>query len=189
MKIKLSLILIVFCSLTSQAQKTVDKIKPADDKILIAAQQRILKKQIVVDDLDSQAKNVPLAASRIFARTKLAEWLWKNGKDETGRAESLAVRAVEELYEKKVEIPNWIFLTRDLFALLEINARDAAKKLRAKYKIEDQEDLSNATSLLDKEGGDKIVASKIKKALAGKMIWTASVICSVNCATANRRSF
>ncbi len=167
MKLKLLLILIVFCAITSPAQKAADKAKVPDDKILIAAQQRILKKQIIADDFDNQSKNVPLAAARIFARLKIVEWLWKDGKDDTGRAESLAVRAVEEVYEKKDEIPNSIFYSADLFALLELNAKDAAKKLRAKYKIEEKEDLSNATSLLDKPGGDKIVADKIKIALAG----------------------
>ncbi|HXG85686.1 MAG TPA: hypothetical protein VNI84_16810 [Pyrinomonadaceae bacterium] len=158
MKLKLSLILIVFCTLTAQAQKV-------DDKAKIAAQQKILKKQIIVDDLDSQAKNVPLAAARIFARLKIAEWLWKDGKDDTNRAESLAVRALEELYEKKDEIPNSIFLSAPLFTMLELNAKDTAKKLKAQYKIEAREDLSNALSLLNKEGGDKILAAKIKQHL------------------------
>ncbi|HLM61363.1 MAG TPA: hypothetical protein VK308_11205 [Pyrinomonadaceae bacterium] len=158
MNLKLSLILIVFCALASQAQKV-------DDKARIAAQQIILKKQIVVDDLDSQAKNVPLAAARIFARLKIVEWLWKDGKDDTGRAESIAVKAIEELYEKKNEIPNSIHLSAPLFAMLELNAKDSAKKLKAKYKIEAQEDLSNASYLLNKEGGDKILAAKIKQHL------------------------
>ncbi len=159
MKLKLSFVLIVFCSLNCLAQKS-------DEKAKIAAQQIILKKQILVDELDSQAKNVPVAAVRIFVRTKLAEWLWKDGKDETGRAEPIAIRAVEELYEKKNEVPNPFFLSSDLFALLELNAKDIAKKLRAKYNVKGEEDLSNVSSLLYKEGGDKIVAAKIKKALA-----------------------
>lgn len=158
MNLKLSLILIVFCALASQAQKV-------DDKARIAAQQIILKKQIVVDDLDGQAKNVPLTAARIFARLKIAEWLWKEGKDDTGRAESIAVKAIEELYEKKNEIPNSIHLSAPLLALLELNAKDTAEKLKAKYKIEAKEDLSNADSLLAKEGGDKILAAKIKQHL------------------------
>lgn len=158
MNLKLSLILIVFCALASQAQKV-------DDKARIAAQEIILKKQIVVDDLDNQAKSVPLAAARIFARLKIAEWLWKDGKDETGRAESIAVKAIEELYEKKNEIPNSIDLSASLLSLLELNAKDAAKKLKAKYEIEGREDLWNAGDLLSKEGGDKILAAKIKQNL------------------------
>lgn len=155
---KLSLIVIVFCALASQAQKV-------DDKARIATQQRIIKKQILVDDLDNQTKNVPLAAARIFARLKIAEWLWKNGKDDTGRAESIAVKAAEELYEKKDEVPNSFHLSAPLLALLELNAKDAAKKLKAKYKIEGREDLSNANELLSKEGGDRILAVKIKQLL------------------------
>lgn len=168
MKFALPLVLVLLCGSVCSAQTPAEKIKTSDEKAVIAARQRILKKQILVDDLDNQAKNVPLAAARIFARTKLAQWLWKNGADETGRAESIAVRAVEELYEKKDEIPNSIFLSSDLFGLLELNAKDAAKKLRAKYNIEAAEDLSNASSLLFKEGGAKILAAKIKKSLASE---------------------
>lgn len=158
MNLKLSLVLIVFCALASHAQKV-------DDKARIAAQQIILKKQVVVDDLDNQAKSVPLAAARIFARLKIAEWLWKDGKDDTGRAESIAVKAVEELYEKKNEIPNSDHLSTPLLTMLELNAKDAAKKLKAKYEIEAQEDLWNAGDLLSKKGGDKILAAKIKQNL------------------------
>jgi hypothetical protein len=165
MKLNLSLILLTICTVSVHAQTPADKTKTGDEKVLIAAQQKILKKQIIVDDLDSQAKNVPLAAARIFARLKIAEWLWKAGKDDTGRAESLAVRAVEELYEKKIEIPNSIHLSAPLFALLELNAKETAIKLKAKYKIEAREDLSNAISLLNKAGGDKILAAKIKQHL------------------------
>ncbi len=158
MNLKLSLILIIFCALTSQAQEV-------DDKARITAQEIILKKQIIVDDLDNQAKNVPLAAARIFARLKIAEWLWKDSKDDTGRAESIAVKAIEELYEKKIEIPNSDHLGAPLFAMLELNAKDAAKKLKAKYEIGAQEDLWGASYLLDKPGGDKILAAKIKQHL------------------------
>ncbi|MEO8073221.1 MAG: hypothetical protein ABI686_08220, partial [Acidobacteriota bacterium] len=159
MKLHLSLIFIIFCSLSCLAQKP-------DEKSIVAAQRTLLKKQILVDDLDNQAKNVPFAAVRIFVRTKLAAWLWKNGVDETGRAEQIAVRAVDELYEKKDEIPDPDFLSQDLFPLLELNAKETAKKLRAKYDVDSGEDLSNAASLLDKEGGAKILAGKIRKYLA-----------------------
>ena len=127
---------------------------------------KILKKQILVDELDSQSKNVPIAAVRIFVRTKLAAWLWKNGKDETGRAEPLAVKAVDEIYEKKVEDSDFDFSKSELFALLEQNAKETAKKLRTKYDVDSGEDLSNADALLDKKGGEKILAGKIKKYLA-----------------------
>ncbi len=54
-----------------------------------------------------------------------------------------------------------------MFALLETNAPPTAKKLRAKYAVGDAEDLPTADELLDKEGGDKIAAAKIKTYLAG----------------------
>lgn len=161
MKFNLSLILIMFCSLICPAQK-------ADEKAVVAAQQKILKKQILVDELDNQTKNVPFAAVRVSVRTKLAGWLWKNGKDDTGRAEPLAVKAVEELYEKKDEIPDPIFLSQNLLPLLELNAKETAKKLKAKYNIDSGEDFLGAFSLLSKEGGDKIVAGKIKKYIIEK---------------------
>lgn len=149
MKLHLSLILIIFCSLICPAQK-------ADEKAVVAAQQRILKKQILVDELDNQTKNVPFAAVRVSVRTKLAGWLWKNGKDETGRAEPLAVKAVEELYEKKDEIPNPIFLSQDLFPLLELNAKETAKKLRAKYDVDSGEDLSKLFPCCQKKAATKL---------------------------------
>lgn len=160
MKLKLSLVLIVFCGLICPAQK-------AEDKAKIGAQQIILKKQILVDDLDSQAKNVQFADIRIFVRTRLAQWLWKDGKDETGRAESLAVKAFEELYEKKDEIAEPHSLRAALFSLLEVNAKETAQRLKAKYNVTAAEDLSNALSLLNQKGGDKIVADKIRKNLSG----------------------
>jgi hypothetical protein len=159
-KLKLSLVLIVFCGLICPAQK-------AEDKAKIGAQQIILKKQILVDDLDSQAKNVQFADIRIFVRTRLAQWLWKDGKDETGRAELLAVKAFEELYEKKDEIAEPHSLRAALFSLLEVNAKETAQRLKAKYNVTAAEDLSNAISLLNQKGGDKIVADKIRKNLSG----------------------
>lgn len=159
MKLTLLLALIVLCNQTFFGQKPADaaQIKP---------QQILIRKQILADELDNQAKNVPLVAARVFVRTKLAQWLWKDGADKTGRAEQIAVKALEELYEKKDEILDSNFLKMDLFALLETNAKETAKKLRAKYAVGNEEDLSNAFSLLDKEGGDKIIAAKIKKYLA-----------------------
>jgi hypothetical protein len=179
MKIKIFFALIALCSLTGFGQKPVEKFQPE-------TQQIIIKKQILADQLDNQAKDVSFAAVRVFVRTKLAAWLWKDGRDDTGRAEQLAVRALEEFYDKKSEIGDANFLKTDLFALLEINAPNVAKKLRAKYAVGDEEDLSSAASLLDKEGGDKIVAAKIKKYLAdGKDLTAISSLMGI---LANRKS-
>ena len=159
MKLKLSLILIAFCCLTSFGQKPSEQAK-------IDQQQILIKKQILAEQLDNQVKDVPFAAVRIFVRTKIAEWLWKDGKDETGRAEEIAVRAARELYENKDEIPKSSFLEENLFSLLEVNAKETAKNLRAKYNVDSSEDLSSAVGLLNKKDGDKLVAEKIKKYLA-----------------------
>lgn len=161
MKPKLLFALIVFCGLNCLAQKP-------DEKAKIFAQQIILKKQILVDDLDSQAKDVPFADVRVFVKIKLAEWLWKDGKDETGRAELLAVKAFEELYEKKDEFVEPRTLKANLFSLLEVYAKETAQRLRAKYNVGAEEDLLSAFSLLNKKGMDKIVADKVKKALVSE---------------------
>lgn len=157
MKYKLSFFLILFCSLTCLAQKT-------DENLAGTGQLIILKKQILVDEFDRRANDIPLAAVRVFIRTTLAQWLWKDGSDDTGRAEQIAVKAVEDLYENKNEIPDSSMQMR-LFPLLEINAKETAQKLRTKYNIKSDEDLSSAFSLLNKQGGDKIVAEKIRKNL------------------------
>ncbi len=97
MKFKLSFILIIFCSLTCLAQKSNEKPRSA-------AQQNIVKKQNIVDELDNRTKDIPLAAVRVFVRTRLAEWLWYDGKDETGRAETLVIsKLLNEIYAKPEE--------------------------------------------------------------------------------------
>ncbi len=133
-------------------------------------QQTIIKKQLAVDDLDSEAKNVPFAAVRIFVRNQIAAKLWINGKDETGRAEDLAVKAFEETYDKKSEIPE-IYLSMlrsDILGLLETNAPAAAKQLSEKYNIGIDESLDTAYSLLDKKGGEKIVSEKLRNSITAK---------------------
>jgi hypothetical protein len=135
-----------------------------------AQQQITIKKQIVVDDLENQIKDTPLAAVRVLARYKLAAWLWRNGKDETGRAEQLIAKALDELYEKKGEIPDGHFrsLSSNIFALLETNKKELAKTLRAKYSLDSEDELNNADSLLNMKDGEKAAADKIQKSLANK---------------------
>jgi hypothetical protein len=161
MKIKVQFLLLLsaFCCITSWGQRPARAPK-------VEAQEITIKKQIIVDSLENQIKNVPFAVVRAFVRSKIAEWLWKNGKDETGRAEPLAVKAVEELYEKKSEIPYIHFASiRDkTFALLEANAKESAKKLIAKYDIS-EDDLRSSFSLLDKKGADKLATDKILNSL------------------------
>ena len=149
--------LIILCSLSCLAQTA--------EKNVVAVRQIILKKQILTDEFDERTKTVPFAAVRIFVRLKLAEWLWRKGRDDTGRAEQIAVKAVEDFYENENEIPDSHYLKTNLFNLLETNAKETWLKLRAKYKIED--DIGSWLPLLNKEGGDKVVAGKIGKYLIG----------------------
>lgn len=158
MKIALSLILFIFCTLICPAQKT-------DEKAVINTSPQILRKQILVDEFDNRAKDIPFAAVRVFVRTRIAEWLWKKGKDETGRAEQLAVKAIEEIYEKPDEMPDSRSLKRDLFSLLEVNAKETANKLRTKYKIGSAEDLYTSVSPSYRKDNDKLVAEKVRNAL------------------------
>jgi len=158
MKVTFSVIIIILGSLICLAQK-------ADDKVSIADRQAVLKKQILVDDFDKQIKDVPIAAVRVFVRIKLAEWLWKDGKDETARAEPIAVKAFEELYDKGNEIGETIYLKASLFHLLETNASETAQRLKAKYKIESKEDLMATPLSTNKKGDDKILAEKIRRNL------------------------
>jgi hypothetical protein len=97
-------------------------------------------------------------------------WLWQDGKDETGRAEQINIKALDELYEKRAEIPGAYFnsLSSDIFALLEANAKESAKKLRAKYNLSSEDELTNAYSLLNIKDGEKIAVDKLQRSLANK---------------------
>jgi hypothetical protein len=161
MKISLLFLLVAGLSITGLSQKPArSPAKPVDNFVL--------KKQIFVDDIESQLSSVPVAGVRIGIRTRLAEWLWKSGKDDTGRAEPLAVKAVEELFEKEDEITDPEWLRGPLFQLLEKNAKETAARLKAKYFKNPEDDLTNAFEWLGKEGGDKVVADKVLKYLGGK---------------------
>lgn len=142
------------------------------------AQEYILKKQIFVDDVESSLGTVPYAAVRVKVRYELAAWLWRNGKDDTGRAEGLAVKAVDELYEKIDEIENPEWRKSELFKLLEKNAKETAAKLKAKYFTSAGEDLDNALDLFDEPGGDKEAARRLIKAIntEAEFDWRASSI-------------
>ncbi len=158
-KIKLLIFLIVICCLNGWGQKLSDEPNNA--------QEITIKKQIVVDEIESQIKDVPFVAVRVFVRSKIVDWLWKDGKDETGRAEPIAVKLVDELYEKKNEIPSVYFSTikSDIFALLETNSKDTAKILSKKYNLNAEDELNDAHSLLNKKDGEKLVAEKILRSL------------------------
>lgn len=129
-----------------------------------------IRKQLIVADLENQIKESPLAAVRVFARYKLAAWLWRGGKDETGQAERLTVAALDELYESRAEIPALYFnsLSSSIFVLLETNAKASAQKLKARYNFDSEGELKNAYSLMSAKGGEKAAADTLQKSLAAK---------------------
>jgi hypothetical protein len=162
MKIRLLPVLVIL-SLTAG----VFAQKPAKTP-LSTAQQFIVKKQQLVDDFEMQLKDMPYAAVRVYIRYKLAEWLWKKGKDDTDRAEALAVKALEEVYARKDELADShrYKLVSDIFGLLDTNAKETSARLKAKYDLDGETDLFSAFSQLSKKDGDQAVAAKLLKALA-----------------------
>ena len=163
MKICLSLILLLTVTLSTFAQRSAPaKLPPT------VAQQFIVRKQQLVDDFELQLRDIPYAAVRIHVRYELAAWLWKKGKDDTDRAEWLAVKALEEVYAKKEELArNHLFkLTTDLYALLDTHAKETSARLKAKYELDEDSDLFSGFSQLRNKGGDEAVAQKLIKSLA-----------------------
>lgn len=160
------LILTFSLTLTSLSQKK----KLVDNNDVLLEQQIIIEKQILADNLENQLKEIPFAAVRVFVRYKIASRLWQDGKDNTGRAEQFALRAVDDLYENKAEIPdayiNW--LKSDLLTLLDLNAKDAANQLREKYKIVRENESDNFAALLKQKDGEKLATDTAIKSLAGK---------------------
>lgn len=129
----------------------------------------LIKKQILVNDLENQIKDISFSAVRVFARYKIASWLWKDGKDASARAEEIAVSALDDLYENKIEIPPVYFnaLGPKLFTLLDLNAKDSVKKLKEKYKISDNES-ELFDSLLNQKDGEKLAADAAVRSLTNQ---------------------
>jgi len=123
----------------------------------IAAELRI-RKQMLALDLENRIRELDLSAPRVMARYKLAAWLWKDGKDDIGRAEEFAVLAVEDLFKHRVEIPPVYFsaLSADLFALLDRNAPNVSKTLRKKYNLDAMQETSVELSMLNQPNGERI---------------------------------
>lgn len=159
MKVKFLLAIIILCCFTCWGQTKATKD---------TSQQINFKKQMIADDLENQVREIPFVSVRVFVRYKIASWLWENGKDETGRAEQLAVKAIEELYKHKTEISSFSSLSSDLFTLLETNAEEKAKKLSAKYNLTSEDDLNNADSLLNKKDGEKLATDKLLQSLTNQ---------------------
>lgn len=161
--IRLTSIALLF-SLTLVAQ-TVPTVE--DDKEL----QRKIQKQVLVYDLENRLREIGLAAPRAMARYRIAAWLWSEGKDDIGRAEEFAVLAIDDLYKNRVEVPDVYFsnLSIATFALLDRNAPQASKVLKAKYNVTATDEAGINNQLLSIPGGERAaVDAAIKSILAGE---------------------
>jgi hypothetical protein len=158
---KLLLVLLTFsCAINSLSQqKKVDKT--ANDAELLS------KKQIIVSNFEGQIKTVSFAAVRALARERTATWIWKEEKDLSTRAERLAVTAIDDLYENKVEIPEIYFnnLLPKLYVLLDNNAKETAAKLREKYKITSKDEADFFDALLIQKDGEKLATEAAVRSL------------------------
>lgn len=161
---KLFLLILIFsCPLTFLSQEKSD-----DDNAVL--QQIIVEKQIAVDTLENQVKEIPFATVRVFVRYKIASWLWKDGEDDSDRAEQLAVRAVDDFYVNKDEIPNMylVILKPDLFALLDRRSKDTANKLRKKYKISQDDESADTMAFMKQKDGEKLATDAAIQLLANQ---------------------
>lgn len=163
MKSLLVLIFTFSCALNAFGQREGVEGNPQHLEIRI-------KKQIICDDLERQLKNIPFAAVRVLTRYKVASWLWKDGDDDTDRAEDIAVRAIDDLYTNKAEIPDYYLqvLRAELFAMLDKHAWETSDKLREKHKISSEDELGILDSLLHQKGGEKLAADAAIKSLVNQ---------------------
>ena len=147
--------LFLSCSFISYSQ-----VDGADEKDELA--QLRLKKQLVVIDLESQTKNIPYAAVRVFAGYRTASWLWKDGKDDTGRAAEIAAAAIDDHYKNRGEIPSTYFFDSHLFILLDSHAKGLAKQLREKHKGSVNESEAIIRLLSEKDGPKRAVDAAVR---------------------------
>lgn len=136
------------------------KAAPAPDA---AAKHFIVKKQQIVDDTELQLREVQYVFVRGWVRHKLAQWLWRDGKDDSDRAETLAVRALEDIYARRNELSDsqHHYLTADLFNLLDANAKETSDRLKKKFAFGADVYVLGAFEDLKKPDGDKIAAAKL----------------------------
>lgn len=149
--------------LCARAQRAGRDPKHEPDDVLI-------KKQILCDDVERQVKDIEFAAVRVLARYHLATWLWKAGKDATGRAEKLAVDSIDDFYLNKAEIPQGYLDVSigELFVFLDKYAKDEADKLREKYKIGFVDKGGNFFAFLSQKDGDRLAVDAAIKSLANQ---------------------
>ncbi|MGB7069550.1 MAG: hypothetical protein WBD22_08650 [Pyrinomonadaceae bacterium] len=132
--------------------------------------QQTVEKQILVDNFEYQIKEVPFAAVRVFIRYTIASWLWQDGNDDSGRAEQTASRAIDDLYENKDEIPSkYLSILRSaLLTLLDLNAKDAAYKLREKHRIHQDDESGGLFALLSQKDGERLATDSAIRSIASK---------------------
>src|ERR1044072_7000232 len=157
MKLKIVICIFILSAISCFAQKGSGKTK-GDEQIRVF-------RQTVVSDLENKVKDVPLVTVRSFVRYQIASFLWKNGKDDTGYAKDLAVKALEELHEKQAEATelHYSTLQGEIIALLEARSPETAKRLLEKYQLSSEEALDSAFSLFDQSNGEKLAADKLIK--------------------------
>ena len=139
-------ILLLSCTWAGLAQ---DQTPDRKDEIRV-------RKYSLVSDLERQIKDIPYAAVRVRAGHQLAAWLWKDGKDDTGRAEEIAAAALDDHFKNKAEIPSGYSADSRIFNLLDANAKDLAKRLREKHKVSLEDEARSIPYLLGQKDGEKL---------------------------------
>ncbi len=147
---------LLFCPFAAFSQDKI--VEGKDDEIRV-------KKQLLIVDLENQIKDIPYAAVRVYARCMIASWLWKDGKDDTGRAEEIAAAAIHDHYKYKNEIPFPYFFDSRLFNLIDSRSKDLAKQLKEKYKASLDES-ALITDLLSQKNGEKLAVDAAVRMLS-----------------------
>lgn len=152
MKTKIVFLAICVLALTTNAFSQIVQTDESD-----AAKQRKIAKQVLVSDIENRVRELSLAAPRVMARYKVAQWLWTDGNNDIGRAEEFAVSAVEDLYKNRDQIPATYStnLSAELFTLLDRHAPRTSKNLKEKYKVQTTENPASPNSDLNQPGGEK----------------------------------
>jgi hypothetical protein len=126
-----------------------------DFEVVKEAGDAAVRKQIIVADLENQIKNIPYAAVRVCTRYRLAAWLWKDGEDKTGRAEEIAVAALEDHFRNKTEIAPTYSCHPQLFILLDKNAKEAANEARKRHDPSRADESLQLAALLNQADGER----------------------------------
>lgn len=136
-------------------------------KPVSAEDERVTKKRILVHDFENRIRKVQFSPVRSMVRYELAAWLWKDGRDEIGRAEELAMAAAEDLLEHKAEIPSVYFsnLFPKILSLLQRYAPISSNTLKKKYDLSDIGESGLLNSMLDQMDGEKSAVDRAIQAL------------------------